>query len=74
MKPSKTSWNYTELPSGMYSASLSGEEGRWLFRAHPNRGDWCIELIEADLSVMEAKIESFLAGEPNIAGMYSASF
>lgn len=71
----KSSWNYTELPEGMYSACvLPTGPGNWVFTAYPNRGDHCIERICGDRQQLQNEIERWIAGEHNIAGWYSAAY
>jgi hypothetical protein len=75
-----TIWHkdYTELEragiKGIYSAYVRPHhwEGWWMFRAHPNRGDCCLEYRSQDKDDVLLKAEQWFKGEePD--GIYSAS-
>lgn len=71
----KSTWSYTELPDGIYSANVYPfTEQLWKFVAYPNRGDHCIERICGDRQQLQNEIERWIAGEHNIAGWYSAAY
>lgn len=58
----KTIWNYTELPKGFYSASISHYHGeKWMFRAIPNSGDHCCEGIFDNEAQARQAAEEFAA-------------
>lgn len=67
-------WGYTVLPEGWYSASVSGSDGRFVFRAFPNRGDWVAEGVFKTEAEAVAAGEAFARGEANIPGLYTASY
>jgi len=70
----KTSWNYSELPEGIYSADVSPFGERFMFRACPNRGDHCIEgIFKTEEQASKVGVR-FAAGEKGIAGLYSAAY
>lgn len=72
----KDSWGYSELPKGMYSAHIAGAENRWMFRAYPNRGDYCVEGIFESHADALAAAEDWINGvkSPLAAKLYSACF
>jgi len=69
------SWNYTQLPKGIYSAHVRKHnwDGWFLFRAYPNSGSTCLEYISQDVNDVLAKAETFVRGEKSRA-IYSASY
>lgn len=68
-------WNYTQLPKGVYSASVRKHhwEGHWIFQAFPDRGDWCWEFISDNLQEVLDRAEAFAHGVKDDK-IYCASF
>ena len=69
------SWNYTQLPKGVYCAYVREHhwEGHYIFRAHPDSGGFCWEFISENLQEVLDRAEAFSHGVKDPA-IYSASY
>jgi hypothetical protein len=73
--PEGREWYYTELPKGVYRATLRQHHwpGVWLFQALPDSGGGCWEFKSENYDLVLEKALAFVGGNRAVDGIYFSS-